>query len=182
MKFPKITVVCLLAVVSGLFLRADENSAVKVEASRALSLAIVDLDRKNPASEALHEAFKDSLSFELSQLVNMPTPIKPIRLEASRAGWGLGTGTYDTAIVIGGSVPRSMVSAAFSILKATPESGDPKRVVYLVTRNDDPGLAKLLTKAFPEAIKGQFFQKALMRYSGAPEDGKDMLKVAGLGL
>jgi hypothetical protein len=51
MKFPKITVVCLLAVVSGLFLRADENSAVKVEASRALSLAIVDLDRKNPCTK-----------------------------------------------------------------------------------------------------------------------------------
>lgn len=171
----------MLAAASGLFLRADEIAAVKVEASRALALAIVDLDRKNPASEALHVAFKDSLSFELSQLVKMPTPVKPIKLDASRAGWGLGTGAYDTAIVIGGSVPRSMVSSAFSILKAMPESGDPKRVVYLITRNDDPGLAKLLTQAFPEAIKGPFFQKALMRYSGAPEDGEDMLKVAGLG-
>ncbi len=171
----------MLAAASGLFLRADEIAAVKVEASRALALAIVDLDRKNPASEALHVAFKDSLSFEMSQLVKMPTPVKPIKLDASRAGWGLGTGAYDTAIVIGGSVPRSMVSSAFSILKAMPESGDPKRVVYLITRNDDPGLAKLLTQAFPEAIKGPFFQKALMRYSGAPEDGEDMLKVAGLG-
>lgn len=181
MKYPKVIVVCMLAAASGLFLRADEIAAVKVEASRALALAIVDLDRKNPASEALHVAFKDSLSFEMSQLVKMPTPVKPIKLDASRAGWGLGTGAYDTAIVIGGSVPRSMVSSAFSILKAMPESGDPKRVVYLITRNDDPGLAKLLTQAFPEAIKGPFFQKALMRYSGAPEDGEDMLKVAGLG-
>lgn len=181
MKILQIVVACALTLASGLVLRADEKATVKVEASRALSLAVVDLDRKNPASESLHEAFKDSLSYEMSQLCKMPTPIKPIKLDASRAGWGLGTGTYDVAVVIGGTVPKTMVSAAFTIIKAVPDSGDTKRVISLVTRNEDPGLAKLLNDAFPEAIKGQFFQRALMRYSGAPEDSHDGLKVAGIG-
>ena len=180
MKFPQVAVVFVLIAACGLG-RAEEKAAVKVEASRAPSLAVVDLDRKNPASEALHEAFKDSLSYEMSQICKMPTPIKPIKLDASRAGWGLGTGTYDVAVVIGGTVPKTMVSSAFTILKATPESGDAKRVISLVTRNEDPGLAKLLNDAFPEAIKGEFFQRALMRYSGAPEDNQDGLKVAGIG-
>lgn len=181
MKFPQVAIACLLTAACGLTLRAEEKSAVKVEASRALSLAIVDLDRKNPASEALHEAFKESLSFEMSQRVKMPAPIKPVKLDPSRAGWGLGTGTYDVAVVIGGAVPKTMVSSAFTIIKAVPDSGDAKRVISLVTRNEDPGLAKLLNEAFPEAIKGPFFQRALMRYSGAPEDSADTLKVAGIG-
>jgi len=157
-----------------------EAVKVKVEASRALSLAVVDLDRKNPVSDQVTDAFKESLSFEMSQRCKMPTPIKPIKLDASRAGWGLGTGTYDVAVVIGGVVPKTMVSSSFTIIKAVPESGDPKRIVCLVTRNEDPSLAKLLAESFPEALKGQFFQKALLRYSGAPDDKDTEWKVAGI--
>jgi hypothetical protein len=161
--------------------RADEAGSVKVAASRALSLAVVDLDRKNPASDAVHDAFKESLSFEMSQRCNMPTPIKPVKLDASRAGWGLGTGTYDVAVVIGGTVPKTMISSGFTIYKATPSSGDQKRMICLVTRNEDPGLAKLLAESFPEALKGPFFLKALLRYSGAPETEETEWKFAGLG-
>jgi len=160
---------------------ADEKGSVKVAASRALSLAVVDLDRKNPASDALHDAFKESLSFEMSQLCNMPTPIKPVKLDAARAGWGLGTGTYDVAVVIGGTLPKAMISSGFTVYKAMPASGDQKRIICLVTRNEDPGLAQLLAKSFPEALKGTFFQKALMRYSGAPEDESTEWKFAGIG-
>lgn len=167
-----------LALALNLAQGADADG-LKVEASRALSLAVVDLDRKNPASDQLHEAFKESLSFEMSQRCKMPTPIKPVKLDAARAGWGLGTGTYDVAVVIGGVVPKSMVSASFTILKAAPESGDPKRIISLVIREEDPGLAKLLKESFPDAIKGEFFQKALVRYSGGLEDSG--LKIAGLG-
>lgn len=159
---------------------AGDAEAVKVEASRALSLAVVDLDRKNPASDQLSDAFKESLSFEMSQRCKMPTPIKPAKIDASRAGWGLGTGTYDVAVVIGGTVPKTMVSASFTIIKAMPASGDQKRIVCLVTRNEDPGLAKLLAESFPEALKGQFFQKALLRYCGAPDDKDTEWKVAGM--
>jgi hypothetical protein len=160
--------------------RAGDSDAVKVEASRALSLAVVDLDRKNPASDQLSDAFKESLSFEMSQRCKMPTPIKPVKLDAPRAGWGLGTGTYDVAVVIGGTVPKTMFSSAFTIIKAVPASGEQKRIVCLVTRNEDPGLAKLLAESFPEALKGQFFQKALLRYSGAADEKDTEWKVAGI--
>jgi hypothetical protein len=174
---------CLLFIAFSLLLtmRAADDAIVKVQASRSLSLAVVDLDHKNAASDQLTEAFKESLSFEMSQRCKMPTPIKPIKLDASRAGWGLGTGVYDVAVVVGGTVPKTMVSSNFTIIKAVPVSGDPKRVVSLVTRNEDPGLAKLLTDSFPEALKGPFFQKALMRYSGAPEAESTEWKVAGIG-
>lgn len=180
MKVTPFAIALVLVAAPGFALAADEPR-VKVEASRALSLAVVDLDRKNPASDQLGEAFKESLSYEMSQLCNMPTPIKPIKLDAARAGWGLGTGTYDVAVVIGGTVPKTMVSSGFTIIKAVPDSGDQKRIVSLVTRNEDPGLAKLLSQAFPEALKGGFFQKALLRYSGAPETESTQWKVAGLG-
>jgi len=171
----------LLSVSFLLTLRAADDVSVKVQASRSLSLAVVDLDHKNAASDQVTEAFKESLSFEMSQRCKMPTPIKPIKLDASRAGWGLGTGIYDVAVVVGGAVPKSMVSSAFTIIKAVPVSGNPKRVISLVTRNEDPGLAKLLSDSFPEALKGPFFQKALLRYSGAPETEGTEWKVAGIG-
>ena len=171
----------LLCVSFLLTLRATDDSSVKVQASRSLAFAVVDLDRKNAASEQLAEAFKESLSFEMSQRCKMPTPIKPIKLDASRAGWGLGTGVYDVAVVIGGTVPKAMISSTFTVIKAVAVSGDPKQVVSLVTRNEDPGLAQLLSESFPEAIKGPFFLKALMRYSSAPETDDTGLKVASLG-
>jgi hypothetical protein len=172
----------LLALASAFSLGAAKDEAVvKVQASRALIMAVVDLDRNNPASEPLHEAFKESLSFEMSQRCKMPTPIKLVRTDASRAGWGLGTGAYEVGLVIGGVVPKSMVSSDFTIIKAQPESGENRHIVSLVTRNEDPGLAKLLAEAFPEALKSEFFQKALVRYSGGPEKGESGWKVAGLG-
>jgi hypothetical protein len=117
----------------------------------------------------------------MSQVCQMPTPVKPVKVDASRAGWGLGTGAYDVAVVIGGSVPKTMISSAFTVLKAEPESGDTRRMICLITRNEDPGLARLLAQSFPEALKGAFFQKALLRYSGQPEAEATQWKIAGIG-
>lgn len=172
---------CLVVAGSLLSLSAADDTKVKVQASSSLSLAIVDLDRNNAACEQLHDAFKESLSFEMSQRVKAPTPIKVQKVDGPRAGWGLGTGLYDVAIVIGGAVPKTMVSSQFTIYRAVPVSGDAKRAVSLITRNEDPGLAKLLAESFPEALKGAFFQKALLRYSGVPDTQTTEWKVAGLG-
>ena len=182
MKSFRLAVLCLsvVACVRPVAFAAAE-SPVKVQASRALSLAVVDLSRGNDASEQLSNAFKEGLSFEMSQRCNAPTPIKPARVDASRAGWGLGTGLYDVAVVIGGNVPKAMVSSQFTIYKAVPESGDAKRTISLITRKADPGLAQLLADSFPEAIKGAFFQKALTLYSGGSDAAATEWKVAGLG-
>jgi hypothetical protein len=160
---------------------AAEEAGVRVQASGTLSLAVVDLDRGNEAGEQLGNAFKEGLSFEMSQRCKAPTPIKVARVDAPRAGWGLGTGLYDVAVVIGGNLPKTMVSSQFTIYKATPQTGESKRTITLVTRKADPGLEQLLAESFPEAIKGAFFQKALARYNGAPEDAATEWKVAGLG-
>jgi hypothetical protein len=160
---------------------AAERAHIKVQASRALSLAVVDLARGGEAGEQLADAFKESLSFEMSQRCKEPTPIKPARVDGPRAGWGLGTGLYDVAVVIGGNVPKTMVSSEFTIYKAVPTSGDPKRTISLITRKADPGLAQLLADSFPDVIQNEFFLKALMRYSGAPSGADTEWKVAGVG-
>jgi len=160
---------------------AADQARIKVEASRALSLAVVDLSRDNPASEQLSIAFKESLCAEMSERCKEPTPIKITRVDASRAGWGLGTGLYDAAVVLGGNVPRAMSSSEFSIYKAIPQSGDAKRSVSLIARKADPGLAQLLADSFPEVVKEETFLMALLRYSGAPDTAKSELKVAGVG-
>lgn len=160
---------------------AAEEARIKVQASRALSLAVVDLSRDNAASEQLSTAFKESLSAEMSERCKEPTPIKAVRVDASRAGWGLGTGLYDAAVVLGGNVPRAMSSSEFTIYKAAPQSGDAKRTVSLITRKADPGLAQLLADSFPEVVKGEVFLKALVRYNGTPDTAASELKVAGVG-
>lgn len=179
MKFARLS--ALAFALSALLTARAEDTSLKVQASRALSLAIVDLDRNNTASEPLHEAFKDSLSFEMSQRCKSPTPIKPTRVDASRAGWGLGTGLYDVAVVMGGNLPKAMMSSEYQVLKAVPESGNVKRTITLVMRKSDPGLSKLLSESFPDVVKGPIVLKALMRYSGAPEAPEPGLKVAGIG-
>lgn len=175
------SVTLVLGLIAALSLRAaKDESIVKVEASRALIVAVVDLERNNPASESLHDAFKESLSYQMSQRCKMPTPVKIVRLDASRAGWGLGTGTYEVGLVFGGTVPKAMISSSFTVIKAQPESGNPRRVISLVTRNEDPGLAKLLSDSFLDALKGEYFQKALARYSGNPDNAEAGWKLAGL--
>lgn len=160
---------------------AADEAHIKVQASRALSLAVVDLSRDNPASEQLSTAFKDGLSAEMSERCKEPTPIKIVRVDASRAGWGLGTGLYDVAVVLGGNVPRAMSSSDFTIYKALPQSGDAKRSISLITRKADPGLAELLANSFPEVVKQEALLKALVRYNGAPDTASSELKVAGVG-
>lgn len=182
MKAIRLAVIGLsvLACVRPLAFAADA-AGLKVQASRALSLAVVDLSRDNPASEQLSTAFKESLGSEMSERCKEPTPIKAVRVDASRAGWGLGTGLYDVAVVLGGNVPRVMSSSEFTVYKAIPQSGDPKRSVSLITRKADPGLAQLLADSFPQVVKGEPFLKALVRYSGAPDAATAEWKVAGIG-
>ncbi len=139
---------------------------VKVEASRAIKLAIIDADRKAAGREAFHEVFSDTLAYELSQRLKEQTPVKHTVSDVERASWGLGNGIFDVALVISNGLPRAMVSSDFEVLKATPNSPKAKFVLYFVIRKDDPGLATLMQEAFPEALKGQFFLRAYAKQLG----------------
>lgn len=164
-------------------LAAAPDASVKVEASRAMKMAVIDSDRKNPASEQVQQTFAESLGYELSQRCKAPVPVKPTAPDVQRAAWGLGNGVYDVVIVVGANVPSAMISADFRVLKAVPVSGDIKRAMCMIIRVDDPGLATMLEASFPEALKGQFFQKAIARYSGKAisEGGGAEWKIASLG-
>ncbi|MBI2517182.1 MAG: hypothetical protein HYV95_09725 [Opitutae bacterium] len=173
--------VCFVALCGAL--AAAPDASIKVEASRAMKMAVIDSDRKNPASEQVQQTFAESLGFELSQRCKAPVPVKPSTPDVQRAAWGLSNGVYDVVIVLGASVPSALVSSDFRVLKAVPVSGDLKRALCMIIRVDDPGLASMLEASFPEALKGQFFQKAIARYSGkaiSEGDGGEW-KIAGLG-
>lgn len=139
---------------------------VKVEASQAIKLAIIDPERRAAGRDVFHQAFADTLGFELSQRVNGLVPVKSATPDIDKASWGLGNGIYDVVLVVGNSLPRAVISADFQILKATPASGDGRFFLFFVIRKEDPSLARLLEEAFPEALKGQFFLRALARQQG----------------
>lgn len=165
-----LTRISLAVVALGLASASAFASQVKVEASRAIKLAVIDADRKAPGREAFHQVFADTLGFELSQRLNEPMPVKPTTPDVDRASWGLGNGIYDVALVIGSSLPRAMVSSDFEVLKATPTSGKAKFFLFFIIRKDDPALAKLMGEAFPEALKGQFFLRAYAKQLGEDPD------------
>lgn len=153
-----------------------EKSELRVESSRALRLAIVDSDRRAAGHDALHSAFAEALAFELGQRCKAPVPVKPQTSDAERAAWGLTNGSFDVGLVIGTSVPRAMISSDFDVLKATQTSGKGKFALYFIVRKEDAGLAAILGAAFPEALKGQFFLRAVAKANG--QELTDEWKVA----
>ncbi|MBI2513872.1 MAG: hypothetical protein HYV96_18030 [Opitutae bacterium] len=143
-----------------------EKNQLRVESSRALRLAIVDGDSKAVGRDSMHSAFAEALEFELGQRCKAPVPVKPQTSDADRAAWGLANGSFDVGLVVGNSLPRAMVSSEFDVLKATQTAGKGKFALYFVIRKDDAGLAEMLSAAFPEALKGQFFLRAVAKANG----------------
>ena len=146
--------------------QAAQDTGVQVASSRAMRLAIIDDGSRGPVVDQMHQAFSDSLAFEVSQRCKAPVPMKQSTPDAQKASFGLTNGVYDAVIVVGAKLPATMVHSDCRILKATPISGDPKRVLWMIIRADDPGLTAMLEAAFPGTLKEAFFQKALARYSG----------------
>ena len=172
---------CLAAM--SVMVRAAQDNGVQVASSRAMRLAIIDDGARGPVAEQMHQAFSDSLAFEVSQRCKSPVPMKQSTPDAQKASFGLTNGVYDVVIVVGAKLPPTMVHSDCRILKATPVSGDPKRVLWMIIRADDPGLTAMLEAAFPETLKEAFFQKALARYSGksGPDEIKSEWRVASQG-
>jgi hypothetical protein len=152
---------------------ADKNQ-IRVESSRALRLAVVDSERKAPGHDALQSTFTEALAFELSQRCKSPVPVKPSTPAPDQASWGLSNGSFDVALVIGTNLPRALMSADFEVVKAAQSAGKGKFALFFIVRKDDPGLAEMLTAAFPEALKGQFFLRAVAKANGqeVPDDWK----------
>lgn len=170
-KVTSFLILCVSGISLTLAAASPAASPVRVESSRALKLAVVNLDHHNPASEQLQQTFAESFGFEVSQRCKSPIPVKPIIRGAQEAAFGLGTGSLDFAVVFGSNIPPALVSSDYLILKAIPASGNAKHGISLILRNDDPGLVRIIEQSFPEALKGEFFQKALLKYSGENAPG-----------
>jgi hypothetical protein len=140
--------------------------AAKVEASRAIKLAIVDSDRKATGRDSFHQVFADTLGFEISQRLGEPMPVRHTTPDTDKASWGLGNGIFDVVLVVGNNLPRALVSSDFQVTKAVPTSGSAKFVLFFIVRKEDPGLAALMEESFPAALKGQFFLRAYAKQLG----------------
>jgi hypothetical protein len=162
-KVTSFLILCVSGISLTLAAASPAASPIRVESSRSLKLAVVNLDRHNPASEQLQQTFAESFGFEVSQRCKSPVPVKPTVRGAQEAAFGLSTGSLDFAVVFGSNVPPALVGSDYLILKAVPASGN--------ARNDDPGLVRIIEQSFPEALKGEFFQKALLKYSGENAPG-----------
>lgn len=173
---------CCAFLIGGI-VHADQGNGVKVKSSRSMQLAVVADGGRTPASDQLNQALADSLAFELSQRCKMPIPVKANAPDVQKASFGLGNGVYDVVIVVGARMPSALVNSECRILKATPVSGDMKRVVWMVIRQDDPGLAKMLESAFPDTLKEQFFLKAFAKFTGksGPDEIPPEWRIASQG-
>lgn len=163
--------------------RADPDSGVRVKSSRSMQLAFVTDSARSPGADQVKQALADSLAFELSQRYKMPVPVKVSSPDVQRVSFGLSNGVYDVVIVVGARLPSALVNSECRILKATPISGDMRRVVWMIIRQEDPGLAALLEAAFPDTLNEPFFQKAYAKFTGksGPDEIPPEWRIASQG-
>ncbi len=141
------------------FMRAE--SKVKVQGSAELRLAVVDSNRSNAASDALHAAFAESLSEAINGGGGAPVVVKTKRVNPDHAAFNLGTGVYDAVLVMGNTVPRPLILSETKRLMATLSAGKGEKKAFLIFGVNDEGLAKVLTAAFTPAITNTKFLDAL---------------------
>ena len=153
--------------------------AMRVESSRAMKVAIINADQKNPANERMYKAFAASLGFQISQSYKTPIPVKAIVADAQDASFGLSNGEYDLVMVIGSNLPSILMSKNFTRLKAVPSTGNSKHVVNVLVRDDDSTLSGMLETSLASALNETFFQLAFASYRNSTgEQEKPEWKVA----
>jgi hypothetical protein len=144
-------------------LSARASEAVSVQASRDLRVAIFDEAKLSPVRLSLHEAFARSLGEGMGKQCGAPVGVRAIAMDANRAANELGNGVYDVALVISSELPAAFNRTDYAVTRVTSEIGVPVCVFQLVVRKDDPGLKKMVTAAFQEAVNAPGFQSALSR-------------------
>lgn len=142
---------------------ADSASDVKVQASSDLRLAILDFAPTSPERDALHQAFADSLGTALGKKLGGTVVVKVTETDAFRLQFDLKTGAYDAALIVGSNVPNSLKKVDCEILRAVSDSSGPAKVFHMIVPPDDPGLQRMISDAFPDALAMPKFQEALTR-------------------
>ena len=152
--------ICLLFVIISAARVAADQTVVRVVANSDLRLVIVDSSRNTPAREAMHRAFAASLGKAVGDAVGGPATVQLKCLSADEAAFGLGTGRFHAVLAIGKSLPRPLAVSGLSRLNAALGAGKTQCEAFLVFSNEDPGLQKLLTESFANAITDQRFLDA----------------------
>ena len=134
---------------------------VKVASSRELRLAIVDPAKPSAAREATHAAFAASLRAAVTKQCGGEVGVRMKCVPADNAAFNLGTGVYDAVLVLGGSLPRALMTSDVSRLSATLGAGKTEKKVYLIFGNEDATLAGLLSNTFDTALTDGRFLDAV---------------------
>lgn len=155
---------CLLAAcVAATAMAADDASDLKVSASSDLRVAVLDSSRPGVDRTSVHEAFAASFGASMTKQCSGTVNVKCTEVDAFRLMFDMKSGVYDAAFVIGDTVPAALRKGDFEIIRATSEVGAPAKVFYMVIPASDPGLRKMITAAFPEALSTSKFQEAVSR-------------------
>lgn len=150
-----------LAVAASAADSASDN--VKVQASSDLRVAVLDTSRPSPDRAAVHEAFAASLGATMSKQCGGPVNVKVTEVDAFRLSFDLKAGVYDAAFVIGDGVPQVLRKGNFEIIRAVSDVSSPARVFHMIVPTDDPGLQKMISSSFAEALTASKFQEAMAR-------------------
>lgn len=124
---------------------------VRVQASRALQICIVDSAKTTPARSALHRDVGRALAQVLSQDSGEPLEVRVETVDSAKAAARLTGGNCDAVLVFGASRPRVLQRLEAVTLAGNlgPErQGEP---AYLIL-GSDPALARLLAAGFPAAL------------------------------
>jgi hypothetical protein len=158
-------------------LAADNASELKVQASSDLRVAVLDTSRPGTDQSSVHEAFANSLSISMSKQCGGAVNVKVTQVDSFRLAFELKAGMYDAAFVVGNNIPATLKKGDFEILRAVSEVGVPARVFHMVVPTTDPGLQKMITASFPEALSSAKFQEAYA-HSVAVKINADAIRAA----
>lgn len=142
---------------------AENASDVKVQASSDLRVAVLDTTRPGPDRAAVHEAFAATLGATMSKQCGGPVNVKVTEVDAFRLSFDLKAGVYDAAFVIGDSVPQVLRKGNFEIIRAVSDVSGPSRAFHMVVPTEDPGLQKMISSSFSEALTSSKFTQAMNR-------------------
>ena len=151
----------------GLFLSvsvatASASDKVSVQASSDLRVSVVDVSTASDGREIVHSALGAGLTLGMTRECKAPVQVKVKVSDAARAAKDLKAGSCDVVVVIGNSVPATLMKDGVTVLKATDaRSGDLNRTFYLLAHTRDPAMNQIVAMAFDHAVKSATFQDAL---------------------
>jgi hypothetical protein len=142
--------------------------SVKVTASAAIRIALIDMETRGDDTYKLEEAFSARFEEAAAQIYGAQTPVEFVRMGPEMAADGLRRGIYDAALVFATKLPNTIRRSGFHALRAVSDSEKGGDVAYLILRREQPSLDVLLANAFNVALNHQDVRRILTDRRSAP--------------